>query len=97
MDKLLESHWKVVKNILRYLKGTINFGIKYPNDFGVELEGYSNSDWVGNHDDKRSTSGYVFNLGSMIVAWSNKKQPIGFLSSTEAEYKYLYNATCEAI
>jgi hypothetical protein len=63
----------------------------------VELTGYSNFDWVGDLDDRKSTTGYAFSIGSRIVSWSSKKQPIVSLSSTEVEYKALCSATCEAI
>jgi hypothetical protein len=97
MAKPHESHWLATKRVLRYLKGTANFGIKYTNEFDVKLTGYSDSDWAGNPDDRKSTTGYTFNIGSGIVSWSNKKQPIVSLSSTEVEYKALCSATCEAV
>jgi hypothetical protein len=61
------------------------------------LTGYSNSDWAGNPDDQRSTTGYVFGIGSGVVSWSSKKKPIVSLSSTEAEYKSLCATTCEVV
>ena len=63
----------------------------------VELTGYSDFDWAGDPDDRKSTTGYAFNIGSTIVSWTSKKQPTIYLSSTEAEYKVLCSATCEAI
>jgi hypothetical protein len=62
MERPLESHWNAVKGVLRYLKGTIDFGIKYTDSFDVELTGYSDSDWAGNPDDRRSTIGYAFSI-----------------------------------
>jgi hypothetical protein len=51
MAKPLESHWNETKAILRYLKGTLNYGIKYTDTSDVELIGYSDSDWAGSPDD----------------------------------------------
>lgn len=93
MAKPCESHWKATKKVLRYLKGTLNFGIIYTVEFDVELAGYSDSDWAGNPDDRKSTTGYVFNIGSGPISWSSKKQPTVSLSSTKAEYKALCSAT----
>jgi hypothetical protein len=73
MEKPHESHWNATKEVLRYLKGTLDYGIKYIDASDVELIGYSDSDWVGNLDDRRSTTGYVFNIGSRVVSWSSKK------------------------
>ena len=97
MAKPCESHWKAEKKVLQYLKGTLSFGIMYTDEFDVELAGYSDSDWAGNLDDRKSTTGYVFNIGSGPISWNSKKQPTVSLSSTEAEYKALCSATCEAI
>jgi hypothetical protein len=97
MTKPLEIHWNVVKGVLRYLKGTIDYGIKYTDSFDVEMTGYSDLDWVGNPDDQRSTTGYSFGIGSGIVSWRSKKQPTISLSSTEEEYKALCATTCEVV
>eukprot|EP00253_Pinus_taeda_P035128 PITA_35128 len=56
MAKPRESNWKVAKKVLRYLKGTLYFGILYTDEYDVELASFSDSDWVGNPDDRRSTS-----------------------------------------
>jgi len=48
MAKPCEAHWKAAKKVLRYLKGTLNFGIMYTDEFDVELTGYSDSDWARN-------------------------------------------------
>ena len=85
------------KKVFRYLKGTMNFGLLYTNEFDVQLVGFSDSDWEGNPDDRRSTTGYAFNIGSRVVSWSSKKQPTVSLSSTEVEYKAMASATCEAV
>lgn len=97
MAKPCETHWKAAKQVLRYLKGTVNFGLLYTDVSDVQLAGYSDSDWTGNLDDRKSTSRYAFNIGSGVISCSSKKQLTVSLSSTEAEYKALTNATCEAI
>ena len=97
MEKPLEIHRNATKGVLRYLKGTIDYGIKYIDSFDVELTSYSNSDQVGNSDDERSTIGCAFSIRSRIVSWRSKKQPTVSLSSTEAEYKALCATTCEVV
>ena len=61
------------------------------------LTGFTDSDWAGDPDTRRSTSGYVFNVGSAAISWSAKRQPTVSLSSCEAEYIGQTNATKEAI
>jgi len=87
MAKPHHNHWKSIKRFLQYLKGTVNFGIKYTNDFSVELTGHSN--WARTLDDKRSISRYVFSVGSGFVSWNSKKQSIFSLSSKKVDYKEL--------
>ena len=80
------THWKVGKRILRYIAGTTNFGIQYTPNSNFKLIGYTDSDFAGSIDDRKSTSSYVFSFGSGSVAWESKKQPIVTLSRAEAEY-----------
>lgn len=74
------------KRILRYLKGSTEYGIMYRRNQKEELVGYSDSDYVGDLDDRKSTSGYVFMMGSGAIYWSSRKQPVVTLSTTEAEF-----------
>ena len=69
-----KQHWVAVKRILRYLRGTLNFGILYSNNGSKECIGYSDADWAGDLDDRKSTSGYVFQIGGGAVSWRSKKQ-----------------------
>ena len=81
-----EMHLQAAKRILRYLKGTINYGIFYKKNENKQLIVYTDSDYAGDIADKKSTSGYVFMLSGGAVSWSSKKQPIVTLSTTEAEF-----------
>jgi hypothetical protein len=68
-----ESHVQVVKRIFRYLKGTIDLGLWYPSKDSFTLKSYSDVDWVGSVDDRKSTSRGAFFLGESLVAWISKK------------------------
>jgi len=91
-----ERHWQAAKRVLRYLRGTIHFGITYSKDAG-SLEGFVDADWAGCPIDRRSFTGYVFTLSGAAVSWESKKQRTVALSSTEAEYMALTEATKEAM
>ena len=67
------------------------------DEFDVDLTYFSDLDWSGNTDDRISTSGYAFHIGSGVVSWSINKHPIVSLSSIESEYKSLTSATCEVV
>ncbi|CAL5432597.1 unnamed protein product [Camellia sinensis] len=86
MAKPTELHLLAAKRILRYLKGTTGLGVFYKKGWCEDLVGYADSDYAGDLEDRKSTSGYVFMLGSGAVAWSSRKQPIVTLSTTEAEF-----------
>ena len=81
-----ELHFKAAKRVLRYVKGTADFGVCFKKSEKLELHGYSDSDWAGSYDDMRSTSGYLFNLGSGCFSWNSKKQDVVAQSTAEAEY-----------
>lgn len=86
MDCPKEVHLQAVKRIFRCLKGTNGHGIFYKKNAIGSLLGYTDSDYAGDLDDRKSTSGYVFMFGSGVISWSSKKQPIVTLSTTEAEF-----------
>eukprot|EP00253_Pinus_taeda_P019892 PITA_19892 len=65
-----ESHWKAAKTILRYVRGTVQFGIHYSAKASPLLVGFTYSDWAGDPDDQKSTAGYVFTLGSGPITWA---------------------------
>jgi len=91
-----KAHMEIVKRVFRYLKGTSSMGLVFRGTL-QPLSGYTDSDYAGDHDIRRSTSGYIFNLGSAAISWSSKRQPTVTLSSCEAEYVGQTNATKEAI
>ena len=81
-----ETHIIAVKRIFRYLKGTLDFGLWYPKGNDLTLIAYSDTNWAGCVDDRKSISGTMFFLGSYLVSWSSKKQSSVSLSTIEAEY-----------
>ena len=91
-----ESHWKAAKHIIHYLKGTIQFGIKYIQCSNFFLS-YSNSDCIGDGDDQKSTSGFVSHLSSRPLVWSSKKQKVVSMSTTEEEYLGVVNVGTEVV
>lgn len=98
MAKPTELHLQVAKRILRYLRGTTNFGIMYKKGGKDEkLLAFTDSDYAGDVDDRKSTSGSVFILSSGAVSWMSKKQPIVTLSTTEAEFIAAATCACQAI
>ncbi|XP_019188328.1 PREDICTED: uncharacterized protein LOC109182632 [Ipomoea nil] len=90
------SHWAQLKHVLRYVKGTITYGLCIHKFVTNDLHVLSNSDWVGCPEDRKSTSGYIVFLGSNLVSWVCKKQRTMTRSSTEAEYKALVDVCAEA-
>ncbi|GJX53375.1 uncharacterized mitochondrial protein-like protein [Tanacetum coccineum] len=84
--KPTEKHLTAVKQVFRYLRGTINMGLWYPKDTGFELTSFADADHAGCQDTIRSTSGSAQLLGEKLVRWSSKKQKCTTISTTEAEY-----------
>jgi hypothetical protein len=81
------AHWKAVKHLFRYLKGTADLRLVYaPDGSGKIFTSYSDADHGGNPDNGRSTSGYILKIGTGAISWSLKLQTIVALSTTEAEY-----------
>ncbi|KAJ3704083.1 hypothetical protein LUZ61_007788 [Rhynchospora tenuis] len=91
-----QNHWVAVKRVLRYLRGTLKHGIMIHSHSSSTLHAYSDADWAGSTDDRRSTSGFCLFLGKNLISWSSKKQPTVSRSSTEAEYRSLA-LTCTEI
>ena len=91
------AHLTAVKRILRYLKGTANFALKYEQSDSRALIGFSDADWAGDQDDRHSTTGNVFLLSGGAVSWLSKKQATVALSTAVAEYIALSQAAQEGI
>ncbi|KAL6140713.1 hypothetical protein ACLB2K_059009 [Fragaria x ananassa] len=92
-----KEHWQAVKRLFRYLKGTSDVGLIYGGDTKCLVTGYSDSDYAGDVDTRRSMTGYVFTLGGSVVIWKATLQPTVTLSTTEAEYMALTAAAKEGI
>ena len=95
MNSPSQIHLGAAKRVLRYIKGTTNFGIKYVKGAQINLQGYCDSDWAGCLDDMKSTTGYSFSLGSSVFSWSSKKQESVAQSTAEAEYVAAAMATSQ--
>ena len=90
-------HWVAAKHILRYLAGTVDYVLDYRRSGGVDLVGFTDSDWAGSALDQKSTSGCCFRLGSTIVLWFSGKQKSVALSYAEAEHMETGQASYEAL
>ena len=101
MSKPGKEHWTAVKRVFRYLRGTSDYGLCYQGRPGLDrvldIRGFVDADWAGDLDQRRSTSGYVFNLFGGAVSWMSKKQSVVALSTTEAEYMAATHASKEAV
>jgi len=91
-----KEHWMAVKWILRYLRGTTNQALCFGGS-NIALQGYVDVDMVGDRDNRRSTTGYVFTVGGTTVSWVSKIQSVVALSTIEAEYVTATEASKEMI
>jgi len=78
----MDSHWVAVKRILRYVKATASHGLFFSHGSSTLLHGYSDSDWGGDVDDRKSTTGFTIFLGSHLISWASRKQRVVSLWST---------------
>lgn len=98
LDKFKQSHWNAIKRIFRYLIDTAEYGLLYEVQDGKDmLIGYSDADFAGDIDTRRSTTGFVFNICNAPVSWSSQRQKLVTLSTTESEYVAASTASKEAV
>ncbi|XP_074351602.1 secreted RxLR effector protein 161-like [Apium graveolens] len=98
MEGPTEIHYNAVKRICRYVKGTINYGLRYAKGRGnYILSGFSDSDLARSLDDRKSTGGMVFYLDENLITWVSQKQRCVALSSCEAEFMAATAAACQAL
>ncbi|XP_075083321.1 secreted RxLR effector protein 161-like [Nicotiana tabacum] len=90
-----KQHWSALDRLIKYLRGTMNYGILY-SGFPSSLEGYNDANWISDSDETKSTSGYVFTLGGGAISWKSSKQTIIARSTMELEFVALELAGFEA-
>nr|KYP45253.1 hypothetical protein KK1_033206 [Cajanus cajan] len=95
MHKPLESHWKAIKRVLRYLNSTIEHGLDFYPSSNLDINGYYDSDWASNFSDMTSTSGFCLYLGRNLISWMVKKQHVASHSSTEAKFTSMVTLVVE--
>jgi len=91
-----QFHLGAAKRVLRYIRGTTDYGVWYLKNES-KLMGYANSDWAGSLEDSKSTSGYVFSFGSCVFSWNSRKQEVVAQSLADVEYISATSATNQAI
>jgi hypothetical protein len=91
-----EPHLAALKRILRYIRGTLDLGLLLQPSTATDLVVYTDADWAGCPDTRRSTSGYAVFLGDNLISWSSKRQNTVSRSSAEAEYRAVANGVAEA-
>jgi len=74
-------HLNAIKQIFKYLKGTIDYGIFYKKGGNIELEAFVDVDWASDIEQQRFTSGFIFKIGNSPISWCEKKQSMLALSS----------------
>ena len=89
------DHWVAVEQILYYLKGALRRGILHSNHGHNRIKCFTNANWAGSQEDKRSISGYYVFVGGNLVSWKSKKQGVVSCSSAKFEYGAMTRSVCE--
>ncbi|KAL8107204.1 hypothetical protein AgCh_023860 [Apium graveolens] len=98
MERPALTHLNAAKRIIRYIKGTLNYGLIYSKDSANNaITGFSDNDLGGNIEDRKSTSGVVFYLNESVITWVSQKQKCVALSSCEAEFMAATATACQGI
>ncbi|XP_062224515.1 secreted RxLR effector protein 161-like [Phragmites australis] len=98
MEMPTVMHHKVVKQILRYLKGTVHYGIVYTREGEIEMiTGYTDSDLAGDMDDRKSVGGMAFYINDSLASWNSQKQKTVALSSCKVEFIVATAVACQAL
>ncbi|KAL4568673.1 hypothetical protein LXL04_024288 [Taraxacum kok-saghyz] len=97
MSKPTETHFAAAKRVMRYIQGTLDYGIWYKKGGKGKMEIFTDSDFAGDLTDRKSTSGHTVLWDEAAISWSSKKQSIVAISSTEAEYVAAASCACQVI
>ncbi|XP_019171355.1 PREDICTED: uncharacterized protein LOC109166913 [Ipomoea nil] len=89
------SDWVALKRVLRYVNGTLNLGLHISLFACLDIHAYSDTDWAGDPDDRKSTSGFAVCLGNNLISWVCRKQHTVARSSIDAEYKGMADVSPE--
>ena len=87
------DYWKTIKKALRYIQGTKDLMLTYKKYDNLKVIGYSDADFAGCVDAKKSTSGYIFTLAGGAISWKSSKQTVTASSTMQAEFVACYEAT----
>jgi hypothetical protein len=90
-------HWNEVKHVLRYLRGTTEMGLFYPNKLNPQLVGYADAGYLSDPHKDRSQTGYLFTCGNTTISWRSIKQTISATSSNHSEIIAIHEASRECV
>jgi hypothetical protein len=96
-SKYTKYHWDGIIKVFRYLQSTKDLALRYDGEDSNALHGYSDSDWGGDKETRRSTTGYTFLMAGAAICWKSRRQVTVAGSTVEAEYMALADATKEAL